>query len=145
MSERIRPTGVTVMAILEILLGVGSLAVGFIFAVMSAFLGSLLGGVGVTGSGGVTVSAGLFGGLFAAIGGIIGGIIIVVGLVNFALAYGLLRGLGWAWVLSLVFAVISVVFGILLFPVGIVAIVFDALIIYYLTRRNVKEFFGRAV
>jgi len=139
-----RPTGVTVLAVLEILLGLGSLGVGFILAAMSAFLGSLMGGVGVSGPDGVTFSAGLFGGLFAAIGAIIGGIIIVIGLVNFAIAYGLLKGLGWAWILSLIFAVISIIFGILMFPIGIVAIIFDALIIFYLTRSNVKVFFGKA-
>ena len=143
MTGKNRPTGVTVLAVLEILLGLGSLGVGFILAVMSAFLGSLLGGVGVSTPDGVTVSAGLFGGLFAAIGAIIGGIIIVIGLVNFAIAYGLLKGLGWAWILSLIFAIISVIFGILMFPIGIVAIIFDALIIFYLTRSNVKAFFGK--
>ena len=144
MAGKNRPTGVTVLAVLEILLGLGSLGVGFILAAMSAFLGSLMGGVGVSGPDGVTFSAGLFGGLFAAIGAIIGGIIIVIGLVNFAIAYGLLKGLGWAWILSLIFAVISIIFGILMFPIGIVAIIFDALIIFYLTRSNVKVFFGKA-
>ncbi len=139
-----RPTGVTVLAVLEILLGLGGILVGLILAVMSAFLGSLLGGFGATGTDGVTFSAGLFGDLFAAVGAIIGGIIIVIGLVNFAIAYGLLKGLGWAWILSLIFAILSIVFGILMFPIGIVAIIIDALIIYYLTRRSVKEFFGKA-
>ena len=144
MTGKNRPTGVTVLAVLEILLGLGSLGVGFILAVMSAFLGSLLGSVGVSGTDGVTVSAGLFGGLFAAVGAIIGGIIIIIGLVNFAIAYGLFKGLGWAWILSLIFAIISIIFGILMFPIGIVAIIFDALIIFYLTRSNVKGFFGKA-
>jgi hypothetical protein len=81
--------------------------------------------------------------LFAAIGAIIGEIIIVLGLVNFAIAYGLFKGLGWAWILSLVFAVISIIFDILMFPIGIIAIIFDALIIFYLTRSNVKAFFGK--
>jgi len=144
MTGKNRPTGVTVLAVLEMLLGLGSLGVGFILAVMSAFLGSLLGNVGFSGTEGVTVSAGLFGGLFAAVGAIIGGIIIVIGLVNFAIAYGLFKGLGWAWILSLIFAIISIIFGILMFPIGIVAIIFDALIIFYLTRSNVKEFFGKA-
>ena len=143
MDGKNRPTGVTVLAVLEVLLGLGSLGVGFILAVMSAFLGSLLGSVEVSGNG-TTISAGLFGGLFAAVGAIIGGIIIVIGLANFAIAYGLLKGLGWAWILSLIFAIISIIFGILMFPIGLVAIIFDALIIFYLTRSNVKEFFGKA-
>jgi hypothetical protein len=45
--------------------------------------------------------------------------------------------------LSLVFAVISIIFGTLMFPIGIVAIIFDALTIFYLTRSNVKAFFGK--
>jgi len=69
---------------------------------------------------------------------------VLIGIVDLVIAYGLFKGSGWAWMLCLIFAVISIVFGILTFPVGIIVIIFDALIIYYLTRPNVKEFFGKA-
>jgi hypothetical protein len=140
MSEKkSRPTGVTVMGVLQILGGLGSLGLGFFLAATYAFLGSLM----ASGSEGVAFSAG-FGGFLVVAGVIIGGILMLIGIANLVIAYGLFKGKGWAWMLCLIFAVISAVFGILMFPVGIVTILFNALIIYYLTRRNVKEYFGRA-
>ncbi len=139
MSGKNRPTGVTVMGVLQILGGLGSLGLGFILAVTYAFLGSLM----ASGSEGVAFSAG-FGGFLVVAGAIIGGILMLIGIANLVIAYGLFKGRGWAWMLCLIFAVISAVLGILAFPVGIVIILFNAVLIYYLTRRNVKEYFGKA-
>jgi hypothetical protein len=139
MSGKNRPTGVTVIGILQILAGLGSLGLGFFLATTYAFLGSLI----ASGSEGVTFSGG-FGGFLMVAGAIIGGILMVIGIVNLVIAYGIFKGSGWAWMLCIVFAVISMFFGILTFPVGIISILFNALIIYYLTRRNVKEYFGKA-
>jgi hypothetical protein len=139
MSGKNRPTGVTVIGVLQILSGLGSLGFGFILASTYAFLGSLM----ANGSEGVTFGAG-FGGFLAVAGAIIGGILVVIGIVDLVVAYGVFKGSGWAWMLCIIFAVISMVFGILTFPVGIISILFNALIIYYLTRRNVKEYFGKA-
>jgi len=138
-SGKNRPTGVTVMVVLQILTGLGSLGLGFMLAATYAFLGSLM----ASGAEGVTFSAG-FGGFLAVAGAIIGGILMLIGIANLFIAYGLFKGKSWAWMLCLIFAVISAVFGILTFPVGIVTILFNALIIYYLTRRNVKIYFGKA-
>ena len=137
-SGRNRPTGVTVIGALQILTGLGSLVLGFMLASTYAFLGSLM----ASGAEGVTFSAG-FGGFLMVAGALIGGILIVIGIVNLFIAYGLFKGKSWAWILCLMFAVISVVFGVLTFPVGIVTILFNALIIYYLTRRNVKTYFEK--
>jgi hypothetical protein len=139
MSGKNRPTGVTVIGVLQILSGLGSLGFGFILAVTYALLGSLM----ASGAEGVTFSAG-FGGFLAVAGAIIGGILMVIGIASLVIAYGVFKGRGWAWMLCIIFAVISMVFGILTFPVGLITILFNALIIYYLTRRNVKEYFGKA-
>ena len=138
MSGKNRPTGVTVIGVLQILAGLGSLGLGFFLAATYAFLGSLM----ASGSEGVTFSAG-FGGFLAVAGAIIGGILVVIGIASLVIAYGVFKGSGWAWMLCIVFAVISIVFGILTFPVGIITILFNAFIIYYLTRRNVKGYFGK--
>ena len=138
-SGKNRPTGVTVMGVLQILAGLGSLGLGFMLAATYAFLGSLM----ASGAEGVAFSSGV-GGFLVVAGAIIGGILIVIGIANLVIAYGLFKGKSWAWMLCLIFAVISAVSGILTFPVGIVTILFNALIIYYLTRRNVKVYFGKA-
>jgi hypothetical protein len=64
MSGKNRPTGVTVMGVLQILGGLGSLGLGFILAATYAFLGSLM----ASGSEGVAFSAG-FGGFIECYGG----------------------------------------------------------------------------
>ena len=140
MSAKNRPTGVTIIGVLQILSGLGSLGIGFILAVTYAFLGTLMSNPPE----GVSFSAG-FGGLLVVFGAIIGGILIIIGLTSLVIAYGIFKGKSWARMLCLIFAVISSVFGIITFPVGIVTILFNVLIIYYLTRRNIKEYFGKTV
>jgi hypothetical protein len=139
-SGKKRPTGVPVIAILEVLGGISGLAAANI--VMSIF--ATMGGVieGVTGR--VVSGFGILGGFFAVVGGLIGAILFLVGVADFFIAYGLLKGSGWAWILCLVFAIVGIALGIILLPIGIVSIVADAVIAYYLTRPHVKEFFGKA-
>ena len=135
-----RPTGVTVVAILEVLGGISALAAANI--VMSIF--TMMSGAdgGVTGR--VVSGFGILGGFFAVVGGLIGGILFLVGVADFFIAYGLLKGRGWAWILCLVIAIVGIALGIILLPIGIVSIVADVVIAYYLTRPHVKGFFGKA-
>ena len=135
-----RPTGVTVVAILEVLGGISALAAANI--VMSIFATMSGAGGGVTGR--VASGFGILGGFFATVGGLIGAILYLVGVADFFIAYGLLKGSGWAWILCLVFAVIGIALGIVLLPMGIISIIADAVIAYYLTRPHVKQFFGKA-
>ena len=135
-----RPTGVTVVAILEVLGGISALAAANI--VMSIFAMMSGAGEGVTGR--VVSGFGILGGFFAVVGGLIGAILFLVGVADFFIAYGLLKGSSWAWTLCLVFAIIGIALGIILLPIGIVSILADAVIAYYLTRPHVKEFFGKA-
>jgi len=77
----------------------------------------------------------------------VGVVFIVVGLVAFVLAYGFWTGKGWAWILGIIFAIIGIVLGAVSLvgsPASIVGIVLNIVIIYYLTRPHVKEWFGRA-
>jgi hypothetical protein len=99
---------------------------------------------------------------FSSIGFIIGGIILALGIAYLAVSYGLLKGKGWAWTVTIVVSVIAIVVQIIsvittanaLFTydigassVGIVShiigIALNAIIIYYLFRPHVKTFFGR--
>jgi hypothetical protein len=134
-----RPTGVTAVAILEVLGGISALAAAN--TVMSIFAMMSEANEGVTGR--VVSGFGILGGFFAVAGGLIGAILFLVGVADFFIAYGLLRGSGWAWILCLVFAVVGIALGIILLPIGIVSIVGDAVVAYYLTRPHVKEFFGK--
>lgn len=46
--------------------------------------------------------------VFEAVVVAIGGIITAVGVVSFIVAYGLLKGMGWAWTLTVVLPIISI-------------------------------------
>jgi hypothetical protein len=135
-----RPTGVTVVAILEVLGGISGLAAGnIVMSILATMSGA---GGGVTGR--VASGFGILGGFFATVGGLIGGLLYLAGIADFFIAYGLLKGSSSAWTLCLVFAIIGIALGVVLLPIGIISIIADAVIVYYLTRPHVKQFFGKA-
>ena len=114
-SEKVRPTGVTILAILEI--------IGGIIAIVSGFI--------------VTP---LF--VFDAFSVVIGPILIILGIVSFFLAWGLLKGKSWAWTLALIITIISVIFDLTSF--NVIGLVIDGIILYYLFRPHVKDYFGKS-
>jgi len=67
----------------------------------------------------------------------------IIGVINFIIAYGFWNGRGWAWTLGLIFSVLSIIIGIISLPGGIPGIIIYALVLYYLTRPYVKRFFGK--
>ncbi len=65
----------------------------------------------------------------------------------FLLAYGFLKGMKWAWYLSAIVLILGILDGIssiflVNFLVGLITLIISALIFYYLTRKNVKSYFG---
>ena len=57
--------------------------------------------------------------------------------------------MGWAWILSLVLAGLGILFSLISLVFrggvwGLVTLIIDAIIVYYLTRPNVRAFFGEA-
>ena len=123
--------GVTILAVLEVIAGIFML----LGAMGMAFLASM---------GGQIPGAGVFIGMFAMAMSVI---FIVMGIVAFIIAYGLWNGRGWAWWLALIFAVISLLIDLGSMVAGnfsgIIGLIIALIIIYYLTRPHVKEFFGR--
>ncbi len=126
-----RPTGVTILAVLEIIAGILMLfgTAGMLFL---ATLGGKMPGVGI------------FFGMFALA---MAFIFIVLAVLAFVVAYGLWNGRGWAWWLAIILSAISLItnLGSLVTgnPGGIVGLVIAIVILYYLTRPHVKRFFGR--
>lgn len=136
-SEQIqeRPTGVTILAALQVLAGLIFVGLGAIVLVVAGLLG-------IAGFRPQGPMVPLFLGGFVM--GIVGGIMIIIGIISFAVAYGFLNGLGWAWALGLAIAVFGLILGLLSLPGGVVPILIEILIIYYLTRPHVKRFFGKS-
>ena len=100
--------------------------------------------------------------VFGSIGLVIGGILLAVGIGYLIVSYGLLKGKGWAWIVTLVLSVIAIIVQIIsaittanaLFSYDInaswagiishiIGIAINAVIIWYLFRPHVKAFFGK--
>ncbi|MGA8904823.1 MAG: DUF2127 domain-containing protein [Candidatus Bathyarchaeia archaeon] len=132
MSPAARPFGVTLLAALQILLGILELLGGAALAVVTFVLPEMFPHVRFFASRSMFSGLGLF--AFA--------------LVDFILAYGLWKGKGWAWVGSLIFAVIGLVFSALSLFMSPrlgegVSLILDLVILYYLIQPRVQSYFGK--
>jgi hypothetical protein len=116
--QRHRPLGVIIIALLTILGGLAFLSSAFVVLVIIPLFGIFLGG-----------------GLF------------IIGIAYFVMAYGLWKGQGWAWTITLIVSGIGIILGIGSIIVGNIGALFhtiiSAVVIYYLYRPDVKAFFGK--
>lgn len=138
-----RPTGVTIIAILNIISGIIMLIGGLGLAAIGSILPAMT--TVDPNAGGQMALAGLLG-----VGGIaVGGILIILGIISFIVAWGLLKGKSWAWIVTVILSVISIVIGIISLVGGnfgsIINIIIAGIIIYYLYRPHVKAYFGKSV
>ena len=138
-----RPTGVTILAILAILGGIVLLVGG---AGLLAFAGLLtIANLSNTPLSGIDIATVQL--IFSALGAVL----LVLGILYLIVGIGYWGGKGWAWTLGIVVTVISLIVDIVqigINPVSAAGNVFGILIaliiLYYLTRRHVKAFFGKA-
>lgn len=100
------------------------------------------------------------------IGIAIGAIVLAVGIGYLVVSYGLLKGKGWAWIVTVILTIIAIAVQIVSgitasmfnasfiddtnsFVAGIIAqivgIAINGVILYYLYRPNVKAFFGKSL
>ncbi len=128
MSSEGRPTGVAILAILEAFVGVYYLITGFGEFVAAAVIRSL-------------ALSGISHDVMAMIPRVLGTMLIIVGLLSILLAWGIWTGKGWARMVALVFAIVAIILS--LISLHFVGLVIDVIIVYYLTRPNVKQFFTK--
>lgn len=161
-SRKSRPIGVTIIAILTIIAGAFSLIFGIGLITLGAVLPTLPPSVfnqsqiqgNLTGGQVPPIPAGVppmavqsfLGGL----GIVFGAVLVAIGIVSFIVAYGLLKGKGWAWTVTIILSIISIVWNVITIATaanfgGIIPIIIDAVIIYYLYRPHVKAYFGKGV
>lgn len=121
--ETKRPVGVTIIAILaiigRILLLFGGIALVTLVPILSQIninddnsTSNSSFSLNINGTD-VTIprnSLFLFGGFL----GIIGGMLIVIGMAGFIVAWGLLTGKGWAWIFTIIVAIISIILNLIL-------------------------------
>jgi len=138
-----RPVVVTIVAILDVLFGI--LMVLFGISIMA-----LAGLIEYYGSDLIPELAEIpFLDLLAALGGMIGIVFIIIAAITFFLAWGLLRGKGWARILTIVFSMLWIALGLLSLPnpgLGTLAMMaINGLILYFfILRPEVKAFFSPA-
>lgn len=96
----------------------------------------------------------------------VGAIVLAVGIGYLVVSYGLLKGKGWAWTITVILTIIAIAVQIVsgttasmfnasfiedtnTFVTGIIAqivgIAINGVILYYLYRPNVKTFFGKSL
>jgi hypothetical protein len=171
------PTGVTIIAILNIIMGIILLLGGIAFIAAGIILSSLPSSALEDESLAADYSViDDFSGIPPSlIGGgpvAIGSVMIAIGIVSFIVAYGLLKGMGLAWTVTIVLSIISIVLSVIAIatvhelvwlgtgiilpaetinpsppppPFGAISIIIiSSVIIYYLYRPNVKAYFGKA-
>jgi hypothetical protein len=153
--ETKRPTGVTIIAILAIIGGILLLFGGITLVILAPILSQVnMSNNNISNSSislningtDVTIPKNtlfLFGGFL----GVIGGMLIVIGIASFVVAWGLLTGKGWAWIVTIIIVIISIILNIILIVSGsfesVIGLIIDGIIIYYLYRPSVKSYFGR--
>lgn len=146
--QRQRPFGVTLLAILEILVGII-----YLFGALGSFLlaavidvQEIIDQLGQEFPMEIVEAIPSF---FA----IVGIALLIMAILWFVVAYGYLKGRGWAWTLSVVLLVISILFsvvsGILTFSLGglasmLVGIAIPVIVLVYLFQPKVKAWFGKA-
>ena len=86
-------------------------------------------------------------GLPAGLVAVVGAIMFILGIVMLGLAWGLWTGKGWAWTLAVVFIVIGIIVGVAQMIAGgyhgILTLIIQVIIVYYLFRPKVKAYFGK--
>ncbi len=149
MQKLSRPTGVTVLAILAILVAIFLLFTGAVLIGLGLVIGTYAASQ-ITSSlaaAGYPGLASLGAGTIAAIVTAFGAIFLILGLLDVALGVGFLGGKGWAWTLGMIVSVINIVWNLLQIGFGSYSSAFGVIIFviiaYYLTRPHVKAFFGR--
>jgi cytochrome bd-type quinol oxidase subunit 2 len=136
-----------------------------------------LGGVSLIGVGALisvashtTTSTNSLNQFFGVISAAVGSVLLVIGIGYLAMSYGLLKGRGWAWTITIILMFIGIAIQIIsttsgtVFNAsllsnsssnnantvnsgiigGIIGIAINVAIVYYLYRPNVKAYFGKA-
>lgn len=87
---------------------------------------------------------------------IIGIYLIILGIASFIVAWGLLKGKGWAWIFAVVLYIASIILGIVIilsfgiaediqsFSAYVPGFIIYGIVIWYLFRPNVRSYFGKA-
>ncbi|MGI0001992.1 MAG: hypothetical protein ACRD42_02820 [Nitrososphaeraceae archaeon] len=78
----------------------------------------------------------------------VGGVLVAIGIGYIVVSYGLMKGRGWAWSVTLILSYIGIVMSIIAIVGGNLAsighLIISIVIIYLLYRSQAKAFFGKS-
>ena len=161
MTQKVnRPIGVTIIAILAVISGIilliggiGLIGAGALFSIAST---------NVSNNSNISQSLGPFVGIAFLV---LGAVLLIIGIGYLIMSYGLLKGKGWAWTITIILTIISIAIQIISgfinsivtasitnhensiisgFGGQIIGIAINIIILYYLYRPHVKAFFGKS-
>lgn len=135
-SRNSKPTGVDLLIILSVIGGFVDIIGAAVSLVATSVASSWLG---------IYVGPGIVRLVFLILSAL-SLLLLFYGGTSFFLAYGLWKGRGWAWTWARTSAIIGLAASLIAMGAGIgmIGVASNALIIYYLTRTEVKAFFGKA-
>jgi uncharacterized membrane protein (DUF2068 family) len=77
----------------------------------------------------------------------VGGVLVAIGIAYLVVSYGLMKGRGWAWSVTIILSYISIVFSIVAIASGnfasIPQLIISIIIVFFLYRPQSKAFFGK--
>ena len=147
---KIRPTGITILVILEALVSLLTLVGGVALIGVAAFLAT--GGSSLisqqqlqTALQNIPWASGFTGVQLVALTTTfltaLGIVILVLAILGFVMAWGLWTGRGWARTITIILSVLSIIAGLFSLPGSIISILIYGAIIYYLTRPYVRNYY----
>jgi uncharacterized membrane protein len=155
-NKQHRPTGITIIAILTIINGILLLVSGIALVALGTLFSA----------NSTSTSSQAVAQFFGTISAAVGGVLLVIGIGYLIMSYGLFKGKGWAWTITIILTIIGIAIQILSTSVitaasldntknvisGIVSsitfpligLAINIVILYYLYRRHVRAYFGKA-
>ncbi len=133
-----RPTGVTIIAVLMAIAGVVMIVAGISTIAFPPFIPTTIQSQ--------NLPAGMFTMMLGGIAAGSGTFMLALGIAGLVISYGHFKGKGWAWTAAVVLSIIGIVMSVVAIVTGnFGSVIIDGFILYYLYRRHLKAYFGKAM
>ena len=132
-----RPTGITILGILEIIIGIFLAIAATVFGAFSGMMSSMM----------PNVMPGMGANFLSAIGGILAIVFGILAAISFFISWALFSAKRMGRTIVIVFSIIHLGFGVASLSTGngsgILSMILDAVILYYMWRPHVIAYFNR--
>ena len=144
-----RPTGVTILGALNLIVGVLGLIFGAVLVIAAAVIPNLssISPDAADQLESQMAPTGIPIQLLGLVLGALAGVMIALGIASIIVAMGLFKGKRWAWTVTMILSFIGIAIAAISMAFGnwggIVNLAINGVILYYLFRPNVKAYFGK--